>query len=101
MGKQALVMNKAMRPASRTGNHQEYSHSTAFQNYVPEWLLDRISVSRHKDKFVLMGWLLIVLVGIESRTTMDMDTTMKGFPLFEEKLKSSLAENCAISLDDS
>ena len=32
---------------------------------------------------------------------MNMDATMKGFPLFEEKFKSTLVENCAILLDDS
>ena len=62
------------------GNRQEYSYSTVLQNYILEWLLDCISVSQHKDKLVLKGWLLIVLVDIESRITMKMDATHEGFP---------------------
>lgn len=40
------------------------------------------------------------MLGIDSRTTMDMDTTIKGFELSEEKLKSILTEICDVKLDD-
>jgi hypothetical protein len=71
------------------------------QNYMLERLLERMANSSYKDKFILKGGLLIAaLVGIDSRTTMDMDATVMGFPLSEETLENALAEICAIQLDD-
>lgn len=41
-----------------------------------ERLLERISLSKYKDNFILKGGMLIsAMLGIDSRTTMDMDTT--------------------------
>jgi predicted nucleotidyltransferase component of viral defense system len=71
------------------------------QNFMLERLLERISVSNYKDKLILKGGMLIAsLVGISSRTTMDMDTTLRGYPLAEEALREALLEICAIPLDD-
>ena len=71
------------------------------QSYMLERLLERIASSPYKDKFILKGGLLIAsLVGIDSRTTMDMDATVLGFPLSEDTLQNTLAEICAIQLDD-
>lgn len=97
-------MNKAVQLKARIKNLASTKNIPAqavLQNYMLERLLERISVSKYKDKFVLKGGLLIAsLVGIQSRTTMDMDTTVMGFPLSEGKLESSVTEICAISLDD-
>ena len=47
------------------------------QNYMLERLLERISVSEYKWKFILKGGMLIsAIVGLDSRTTMDMDVTI-------------------------
>lgn len=47
-----------------------------------ERLLERISVSNYKYKFVLKGGMLITaIVGIDMRNTLDMDATIKGFDL--------------------
>ena len=52
------------------------------QTYMLERLLERISISKYRDNFILKGGLLIsAILGIDSRTTMDMDTTIKGFNL--------------------
>ena len=51
-----------------------------------ERLLERISISKYKDNFILKGGMLIsAMLGIDSRTTMDMDTTIKGFKLNRRK----------------
>ena len=56
-----------------------------------ERLLERISVSKYKDNFILKGGMLIsAMLGIDSRTTMDMDTTIKGYSLTEENLKNAI-----------
>lgn len=77
------------------------SAQAVLQNFMLERLLERISLSLHKDKFVLKGGMLIAsLVGIDSRTTMDMDATLLGFPLSDKSLHAALSEICAIKLDD-
>jgi hypothetical protein len=71
------------------------------QNFMLERLLERISVSQFKDKLVLKGGLLIAsMVGISSRTTLDMDTTLRGYPFSEEMLRGAFTAICAIQLDD-
>ena len=71
------------------------------QNFMLERLLERISISKYKDKVVLKGGLLIAsMVGINSRTTMDMDTTLRGYPLSEETIRAAFINICAINLND-
>ncbi|MGI6462175.1 MAG: nucleotidyl transferase AbiEii/AbiGii toxin family protein [Candidatus Scatomorpha sp.] len=58
------------------------------QMYFFERLLERLSKSEYKTNFVIKGGLLISsLIGVENRTTMDMDTTVKGMPLEEGLIK--------------
>lgn len=71
------------------------------QNYMFERFLERLSLSDYKDKFVLKGGMLIsAIVGIDTRTTMDLDATMRGLPFTEESISSSMKEICAIPIDD-
>lgn len=97
-------MSKAMQFKARIKNLALRNHVSAqsvLQNFMLERLLERISNSPYKDKFVLKGGMLIAsLVGIDSRTTMDMDATVLGFPLSDESLHSALSDICAIQLDD-
>ena len=71
------------------------------QNYMFERFLERLSLSDYKDKFVLKGGLLIsAIVGIDTRTTMDVDATMRGLPFTEESILSTMKVICAIPIDD-
>lgn len=77
------------------------SAQSVLQTYMLERLLERISVSPYKDNFILKGGMLIsAMLGIDSRTTMDMDTTIKGFSLTEENVRNIISEICSINLDD-
>ena len=77
------------------------SAQSVLQTYMLERLLERISVSKYKDNFILKGGMLIsAMLGIDSRTTMDMDTTIKGFKLTEENIKNIINEICNIKIDD-
>jgi predicted nucleotidyltransferase component of viral defense system len=71
------------------------------QNFMLERLLERITVSKYKDIFILKGGMLIAsMIGIGSRTTMDMDATLRRYPLSEETIRQIFMDICAISLDD-
>ncbi len=71
------------------------------QTYMLERLLERISVSKYKDNFILKGGMLIsAILGMSSRSTMDMDTTVKGFELTKENATRILNEICDIQLED-
>ena len=69
--------------------------------FFMERFLERISLSKYKDQFVLKGGMLVSsLIGINLRTTMDIDTTVKALPLSKEELKKIILEICEIPLED-
>ena len=77
------------------------SAQSFLQTYMLERLLERISISKYKDNFILKGGMLIsAMLGIDSRTTMDMDTTIKGFSLTKENINKIMSEICSINLED-
>lgn len=44
--------------------------------------------------------LISAMLGIDSRTTMDIDTTIKGLELTEENVKNIMEDVCSIDLHD-
>lgn len=69
--------------------------------YMMERFLERISVSKYKDNFVLKGGMLLTsIVGNSFRTTMDIDTSVNGFKLDEQTASKIIGEIASISLDD-
>lgn len=71
------------------------------RNFMLERLLERISLSPFKDKFILKGGMLVAaLVGIDTRSTMDMDATIQGMAFSEESLKKALETILASPIDD-
>ena len=65
--------------------------------YLMERLLERVSLSRYRDNFVLKGGLLVSsLVGVDMRSTMDVDTTVKSLPLNKSAIQKILEEIMAI-----
>ena len=71
------------------------------RNFMLERLLERISLSPFRDKFILKGGMLIAtMVGIDTRSTMDMDATIRGIPLTEAALTEAMKEILACPVDD-
>ena len=61
------------------------------QIFMFERIIERLSISAYKEIFILKGGLLIsAMLGIQERTTMDMDTTVKGFPMEEQNIREAL-----------
>ena len=53
-----------------------------------ERLLERISISKYHHNFVLKGGFFIAaMVGLDTRATMDMNSTIKDWPVNEESIK--------------
>ena len=49
------------------------------RNYMMERFLERISLSSYQDKFILKGGMLVAaMVGLDARSTMDLDATGQG-----------------------
>ena len=89
----ALIRNKAAGDGDKA--------QILLRIYMMERLLERISVSGYRDNFILKGGMLVSsLVGVDMRTTMDIDTTVKALPLTQEKAKAFLEEIMAIDLED-
>ena len=66
-----------------------------------ERLLERVSVSQYKYSFILKGGMLIAaMVGIDTRTTMDLDATIKGQTLTETEIIDIVNEIIKIPIED-
>lgn len=77
------------------------SAQLVMQNYMLERLLERISLSSYKYNFILKGGFLISsIVGLDTRATMDLDTTIKGFTLTHESIREVFREICAVEVAD-
>ena len=65
-----------------------------------EGILEKLSKSKYSENFILKGGLLIAsLIGVDMRSTMDMDTTLRGIPLNEVSITKILNEILAIEID--
>lgn len=77
------------------------NHYEVLQRYMFERILERISVSKYKDNFILKGGLLLsAMFGIDNRTTKDMDATITGMDVSKEKMVKVLNQILSIKLDD-
>ena len=89
----ALINNKAKAAG--------VSPQLMLQNYMLERLIDRISRSPWRDCIIVKGGMLIgSLIGVDRRTTKDLDTTVRGFTLTHAKAAEVFGEICAIDADD-
>lgn len=71
------------------------------QMFLFERILERLSASPYKDNFILKGGLLISsMIGIDSRTTMDMDTTVRGIPMEESEILAIVQDILATDIGD-
>lgn len=97
-------MKNAMQLKAVIKNLAKEKHISAqlvMQNFMLERLLERISVSKYQQNFILKGGFLIAaMVGLDTRATMDMDATIKGLPVNEDAICHMFDEICKIELDD-
>lgn len=71
------------------------------RNYMMERFLERISLSEYQDKFILKGGMLVAaMVGVDARSTMDMDATIKGANVSAEDVEKMIGSIVAVPIDD-
>ena len=71
------------------------------QMYFFERFLARLEKSKYRVNFIIKGGFLISsIIGIQNRTTMDIDTTIKGVPIKEEIIKEIILEILNIEVND-
>lgn len=87
--------------ASNLSKKTNIPNKYLIQNFMFEALLKRISKSKYKDKFIIKGGLLLSSIfGVNLRSTMDLDTTIKGLSLDRETITKVINEIISIDLDD-
>ena len=71
------------------------------RNYMMERFLERISLSEYRDKFILKGGMLVAaMVGLDARSTMDIDATVKGATVGIEEVENMIASIISVLVDD-
>ena len=67
------------------------------RTYATERFLERLSLSPYRENLILKGGTLVAaLVGLEARSTMDVDTTIKSLPLTKEDIRALAAQVRAV-----
>jgi len=71
------------------------------KTYFMERFLERISRSLYRDNMILKGGFLIAsMIGVDKRSTMDMDATAIGLPLSHSRVNEVINDIIAIDVDD-
>lgn len=98
------MSSKAMSLKGKIKNYAKRNNIAAqvvLQNYMFECFLARLAISEYSEKFVVKGGMLIAaIVGLDTRSTMDLDTTLRNIPLTEEKIAEAIDTICKIDMQD-
>lgn len=87
--------------AKEIGKQHNLNYYEVLQRFMFERILERISVSKYNDNFILKGGLLLTaMLGVDNRTTKDMDTTIIGIDVSKNKMVKVLNEILSIDLKD-
>jgi predicted nucleotidyltransferase component of viral defense system len=98
------MSSKAMSLKARIRNvakEKNISAQALLQNYMFECFLNRLSKSEYRDKFVIKGGMLIAaIVGLDVRSTMDLDTTIQDLSLTEASIRGAVGSISAVDCSD-
>lgn len=98
------MSSKAMSLKAKIKNYAKCNNIAAqvvLQNYMFERFLARLSASDYSEKFVIKGGMLIAaIVGLDTRSTMDLDATLKNLPLTEDAVMEAIQNICALDIGD-
>lgn len=70
------------------------------QNYLIELFLEKLALSAYKNQFIIKGgYLISSMIGLDLRTTMDLDSTITGIELTKDNLKNIILEILSVKTD--
>lgn len=98
-----MKINKDSLAARAKNLSEKYgvSANAVYSRYFFDCFLSRLSSSAYSDKFILKGGLyLSSVLGIENRTTMDIDFIIRKLKLEHDSIVSVIKEICEIPADD-
>lgn len=71
------------------------------RNYMMERFLERISLSEYRDNFILKGEMLVAaMVGLDARSTMDLDATVKGINVNATDIENLITSIITVPIED-
>lgn len=71
------------------------------RNYVMERFLERVALSPYRNNFILKGGMLVAaVVGLETRATMDIDTTVMSLMLTTESARKVVENIICVDVPD-
>ena len=74
---------------------------TLIRIYVMERFLERIALSQYRYNFILKGGMLVAaVVGLDTRVTMDIDTTVKALDLDKDNATRIIEDIIAVDIPD-
>ncbi len=97
------MIKSPMQLKAKIGNISDNSKKSQSlqRTFFMERLLERLSKSQYRDKFVLKGGLLVsALIGQKLRSTTDIDTTVRNIPLNSTQTKKIIKDIISIKLED-
>lgn len=87
--------------AKNCADRNNLSIQQVLQNYMFERFLDRLSQSRYNNNFVIKGGLLLSsIMGINMRTTMDIDIDITGINFEKDVIEKIIEEIIEIDVND-
>jgi predicted nucleotidyltransferase component of viral defense system len=71
------------------------------RNYCMERFLERVSLSTYKDKLILKGGILVSsMMGLDRRSTMDIDATIRDYPLTDQDARNIVETIAKVGIED-
>lgn len=93
--KNAMQLKAIMKKLAK---ENQISAQLVLQNYMLERFLERVSLSPYRDNYIIKGGFLISsMVGLNSRATMDMDATIKGYPVTQDTVQKMIEKINALT----
>ena len=85
---------------NRSGGNSQKAQ-TLIRNFIMERFLERIALSQYRNNFILKGGMLVAsVVGLDTRATMDIDTTVRSLTLSKENATEIVKDIISVEISD-
>lgn len=82
-------------------SEKEVNYNVVLRMYMYERFIERLSLSKYKDNFIIKGgFYLSTFFGVDKRTTMDIDAAIKGLSFTKRNMEKIIKEIIKIDIGD-